>query len=156
MFEDYLSMDEDNFALAYVESGGNPKTAYLAVFGEDAALPRAQGLALLAKPRVLARIRDLQSALQQSDLISLESHLVELANIRDQAKTMGILKVALEAEKSRGTVAGLYAGKGETAPSFEGTKHLEKLAGRLMGMMPKSAPVTDVVDVPFKESQDGD
>lgn len=105
-----LTKDEDSFALAVIEYGGNLRAAWIAVFGEHNT-PTAKARDLLAVPRIAKRVQDLTVAIADSSLISLGSHMLELANIRDMAKFNGQLKVALEAEKSRGTVAGFYAGK---------------------------------------------
>jgi len=105
-----LTVDEDTFALAVIEYGGNLRAAWIAAFGEHHT-PTAKARELLAVPRIAKRVQALTAAIADSSLISLGSHLLELANIRDMAKFNGQLKVALEAEKSRGTVAGFYAGK---------------------------------------------
>jgi hypothetical protein len=105
-----LSVDEDTFALAVIEYGGNLRAAWIAAFGEHST-PTAKAREMLAIPRIAKRVQALTVAIADSSLISLGSHMLELANIRDMAKFNGQLKVALEAEKSRGTVAGFYAGK---------------------------------------------
>jgi hypothetical protein len=103
-----LSVDEDSFALAVVECGGNLSSAYRMVFGEDAKTPMARGRALLAKPQIVARIHELSETIKESTLVSLGTHLQELSIIRDMAKVQGQLKIALQAERSRGEVVGLY------------------------------------------------
>lgn len=60
---------------------------------------------------------------------------------------MGQIKIALEAEKSRGTVIGLYQAKGENTQIPKTVSHLEKLAERVMGMMPSRAGAEDAVIV---------
>lgn len=110
-----LSRDEDNFCLAVIEYGGNLAQAYRSVFGRTTAMT-ARAQALLARPEIRFRIQDLTESVHQGALISLGSHLVELASIRDLAKTQAQLKVALSAERARGEVAGFYAGKMASAP----------------------------------------
>jgi len=117
-----LSVDEDTFALAVIECNGNVRLAYRMAFGENALSPMANGQKLLSKPAVLARINELSSTIKESALISLGGHLVELAEIRDLAKSQGQLKVALVAERTRGEVAGLYndfqaGGKSKDGPT---------------------------------------
>ncbi len=107
---------EDMFCLAVIEYGGNLKEAYKSVFGQDVHQPNAKARALMCRPEIAGRILDLTTAVQDNALISLGSHLVELAEIRDLAKFSGQLKVALNAEESRGKAAGLYVGKGESSP----------------------------------------
>jgi hypothetical protein len=111
-----LTLDEDNFALSVIEYGGNLGKAYQAVFGE-VSNPTARARALLARPEIVLRIKDITESVADNALISLGSHLVELADIRDLAKNQGQLKVALNAEEARGKVAGFYVGKSDSAPS---------------------------------------
>lgn len=103
-----LSVDEDSFALAVIECSGNIASAYRMVFGDDAKSPTARGRVLLAKPQVAARIQELSETIKDAALISLGTHLQELSTIRDMAKMQGQLKIALQAERTRGEVVGLY------------------------------------------------
>lgn len=103
-----LSTDEDSFALAFIEYGGNLAAAYRSVFGEDVKSPTARGQALLILPQVQHRIAELSNTVKEASLVSLGSHVQELAVIRDMAKLQGQLKVALQAERTRGEVTGLY------------------------------------------------
>lgn len=103
-----LSVDEDSFALAVIECSGNVQSAYRMVFGDDIKSPTARGRALLAKPQIAARIQELSETIKEATLISLGTHLQELSTIRDMAKVQGQLKIALQAERTRGEVVGLY------------------------------------------------
>ncbi len=78
-------------------------------FGTDALMASSKGQQLLANPLVQERIQGIMSKIQDSQLISLGAHLMELADIRDTAKATGQIKVALQAERSRGEAGGLYA-----------------------------------------------
>lgn len=112
-----LTNQEDSFALAVIEYGGNLGAAFKSVFGPDAANPAARARLLLMRPEVAKRINELTVAIEEHALISLGSHLQKLAEIRDQAMLSDQLKVALGAETKRGEVAGFYAGKtGTNAP----------------------------------------
>lgn len=102
-----LTTQQDLFALAMVEYSGNIAAAYRVV-DPGSHMPNAKGKELLALPQVALRIRDLTDKIQDSCLISMGAHLNELANIRDLAKHVGDLKVALGAERSRGEAVGLY------------------------------------------------
>lgn len=53
-------------------------------------------------------IKELQAELKKNAAIDLESHLIKLAVIRDEAMDYGKLSVALNAEIARGKAAGLY------------------------------------------------
>lgn len=103
-----LSSEEDTFALAMIEYGGNLAKAYRAAFGDSGRLPTARAKELLNKPQIALRIRDLSESVKEATFITLGSHLTQLAAIRDEAMEQGQLKVALTAERSRGEVAGLY------------------------------------------------
>lgn len=103
-----LTIDEDSFALAVTECGGNVADAYRMVFGADTKMAFARGQSLLAQPNVAYRVRELQAVMKEQTLISIGTHLQELAVIRDLAKNQGQLKVALSAERTRGEVSGLY------------------------------------------------
>lgn len=124
--------------MAMVEFGGNLRLAYTSVFGEHA---HATGKAkqLLARPEVSARVRELNGAVLDSHLITMESHLVELASIRDMAKSLGSLKVALSAEEARGKVAGFYVSKIEVGGNISITDALAAANSRVI-----EADVTDV------------
>lgn len=120
--EDYppLTAQQDMFCLAVIEYGGNIRKAYEEAFGVGASTPLARGRALLALPQVALRIRELTESVKEAALVSLGSHLTELADIRDLAKETGQLKTALDAETARGKVAGFYIGK-EGTPAKGGT-----------------------------------
>jgi hypothetical protein len=105
-----LTGQEDDFALAVIEFGGNIAKAYRYAYG-DVSNPTARGRQLLNQANVALRIRDITESVQEHALVSLGAHLIELAAIRDLAKDSGQLKTALNAEELRGTVAGFYAGK---------------------------------------------
>lgn len=149
---DLLSAEEDMFALAVIQYGGNLSAAYKEAYGPSPTAA-AQARILMLKPAVIRRIRDLNSSVHQSDLITIESHLVELAIIRDMAKHQGMLKVALNAEESRGKVIGLYVGKGDNAPQTPPA--IDKLAQRLLNMMPRNMDNLEPVDVESREVVNG-
>lgn len=121
-----LTAKEDMFALAVIEYGGNLKKAYEEAFGIGDFAPTAKARELMNRPEIAFRIRQITEAAHEGALMSLGSHLMELADIRDLAKDQGQLKVALNAEEARGRVYGLYVGKegpsarGNTGPSKGG------------------------------------
>lgn len=117
-----LTSEEDTFCLAVIEYGGNLKLAWMSVFGDSSNTPAASARRLINRPEIALRIRELTDVVAENALISLGSHLVELADIRDLAKTTGQLKVALNAEEARGRVAGFYIGKeGANAKAPQGS-----------------------------------
>lgn len=111
-----LTLDEDTFCLAVIEYGGNLRKAFQEVYGVDISQPTARARALIARPEIQVRIQDLGSSVTEQSLISIGSHMVELAEIRDLSKAQGNVKTALDAEVQRGKVAGFYVGKSDSAP----------------------------------------
>lgn len=147
-----LSPDEDNFALAVIEYGGNIRAAYISVYGEHTQAT-AKGRELMTRPHIAARIAELNGTLRESALISIESHMIELANIRDLAKVSGSLKVALAAERSRGEVAGFYVTRvQENLPQVPGVDRLNRLADRLITLQ-RNIVNQGAVDVPHQVVQ---
>lgn len=105
-----LTSEEDTFCLAVIECGGNLAAAYRQSFGE-AGNPSTRARLLIQRPEIAKRIQQLTVAVEEHALVSLGSHLVKLAEIRDLAIGTDQLKVALAAETKRGEAAGFYAGK---------------------------------------------
>src|SRR6185503_6000424 len=101
-----------------VEYGGNLPAAYNAVFApqdpDGKPIPvRNAGMKarnLVSRPEVAKRVAELQAHVHEGAFISLGSHLDQMARLRDLAATAGDFKAAIVAEKSRGEVAGYYAG----------------------------------------------
>ena len=107
-----LNSEEDSFCLAIIEYAGNIGAAYQAVFGKDVSMPMARGRNMLMRPEIAKRIAELSALVEEHAFVSLGSHLMQLARIRDLAVDNGQLKVALGAEQARGQVAGFYQPKG--------------------------------------------
>ncbi len=103
-----LSQDEETFALAIIECGGNISAAYKMVFGPEVRMPLARGKELLSKPAIALKIRSITDAVQEAALVSVGAHLDQLASIRDLSITTGQLKTAYLAERSRGEAVGIY------------------------------------------------
>lgn len=112
-----LTPEEDMFALALVETSGNPALAYQMAFGEDVTMPLARGRQLLTRANVALRYKELLGTVEIAKEIVRDAHLQELAVIRDLAKATGQIKVAYQSERSRGEVYGLYQQeKGPSGP----------------------------------------
>lgn len=105
-----LTIDDDTFCLAVIECGGNLAAAYSQVYG-NCSNASARARQLLLRPEIAKRIQALTAAVEEHALVSLGSHLIKLAEIRDLAIKTDNLKVALNAETKRGEAAGFYAGK---------------------------------------------
>lgn len=105
-----LSNQDDSFALAVIEYGGNLGAAWRSVFGETENAASKARLAI-TRPEIAKRIHELTKACEENALISLGSHLTMLAEIRDQARLLNMPKAALDAEVKRGEAAGFYHSK---------------------------------------------
>lgn len=106
-----LTQEEDTFALAVIECGGNLAAAYRQAIDPECRVAGARARELMSRPEIAKRIHALQIALEEHSMVSLGSHLGKLAEIRDLAIATDQLKTALGAEKARGEAAGFYAGK---------------------------------------------
>lgn len=104
-----LTSTDHSFALCIIEYGGNLGAAYRAAFGAESTNPVAKAREMLLRPEVAKRILELTMAVEESALISLGSHLTQLAEIRDLGIKTNQLKVALSAEVQRGEAAGYYS-----------------------------------------------
>jgi hypothetical protein len=114
-----LTVDEDTFALGVIEYGGNLGAAFRAVW-PDAPNPVARARELMTRPEVALRIKALTEAVEEHALISLGSHLTQLAEIRDLSLKRGEMKTALTAEVKRGEAVGFYDGKMVAGKNSEG------------------------------------
>lgn len=114
-----LSAEEDNFCLGIIEYGGNVGAAYRAAFGKKVSNPAAKGRELINRPEIALRIKKLAEATEEHALISLGSHFMQLARIRDLSIKQGDMKTGLQAEVKRGELAGYYK-KQEEANETDG------------------------------------
>lgn len=64
-------------------------------------------------PKVIDRIREIKAELAKKYEVTYESHITELAKIRDIALQNGQTAAAVAAEKQRGMAAGLYISRSE-------------------------------------------
>ena len=103
-----LTQDEETFALAVVECGGNISAAYKMVFGPEAPFPLARGKELLCLPAIALKIRAITEAVEEASLVSVGAHLDQLAKIRDLAVARGEIKTAYLSERARGEAVGIY------------------------------------------------
>ena len=105
-----LTLKQENFCLAFLETG-NASAAYRGSYNaarmkESTVNKRASEL--LARGDIAGRLGELrQPAIERAEM-TLENHLAELAELRDQAKEKGMLSAAVAAEVNRGKAAGFY------------------------------------------------
>lgn len=113
---------EDNHCLQFaklVAEGMTQRAAFVAVVPAAAAwTANTVGVRANAKmkdPRVIAAIAEFEKATRaaiiEGGTINLESHLAELAALRDKAARAGDFSSAVRAEERRGMVAGFYVEK---------------------------------------------
>lgn len=105
-----LTVRQENFCLAYVETGSGAE-AYRRAYGAENMKPETihrRAFDLLENGKVQARLAELrQPAIEHAEL-TLQAHLAELAALRDAAKERGQMSAAIQAEISRGRAAGFY------------------------------------------------
>lgn len=84
---------------------------------KDATVWRKASL-LAAVGEVKARLAEIQAAAAERCLVTLETHVAELARLRQKAEDEGQLAAAIKAEELRGKVCGLYVERTElTGPN---------------------------------------
>lgn len=68
---------------------------------------------LMKRPEILARIQEIKEELADVYAVTFEGHVRKLAQIRDMAMEAGQFAPAIQAERSRGQVAGFYIDRKE-------------------------------------------
>ena len=112
-----LTPKQENFCLAYIETGKAPDAYRLAYRTEkmSAAAIKADAYKTYAMPKIKARIAELREPATRAAMITLETHLRDLENLRDKAETAEDYGAAIRAEVARGKAAGLYVEKVEVS-----------------------------------------
>jgi hypothetical protein len=68
---------------------------------------------MAANGEVRGRVSEIQTAVAERSLVTLESHVGELARLRGVAEHEGQIAAAIKAEELRGKVCGLYVERTE-------------------------------------------
>jgi hypothetical protein len=68
---------------------------------------------LMDDGKIAARLDDLRIPAVEASRLTLEKHLAALEELRDEARNIGQLSAAINAEVSRGKAAGLYVARQE-------------------------------------------
>lgn len=109
-----LTAKQEAFCVAYVACN-NASEAYRQTYGvSQTSKPetvRNNAYKVLCRPEVEARVAELRAQAARAGLVTLESHLADLARLRDLAEQDGQLSAAITAEISRGKAVGLYTDK---------------------------------------------
>lgn len=100
-----LTQEEEIFCIEFVKHG-NIARAY------RAAKPGVQHVsfagAWIRRAHIQARITELRKAMRDLSVVTLQTHLTDLAEIRDEARSEGKFAAAVSAEIARGRAGGLY------------------------------------------------
>lgn len=136
-----------------MEFPGNYGKAYAVAYNTDYDAAAAIQL-LQANPAILDRIQVLRGAIAEDKLISKFEHASQLAIIRDVAVHLGQPKVAYQAERSRGELAGFYAGMMTSDKKGDGSISVYvNLANGTTKIIGPNQPLqnVEVVEVPAKQ-----
>lgn len=105
-----LTIKQENFCLAYIETG-NASEAYRRAYNAESMKPESvnrEAKVLIDNPKIAARLEELRKPAREAAGVTLEGHLKELAELRELAKKDGKYGPAIQAEMARGKASGLY------------------------------------------------
>lgn len=105
-----LTPKQEKFCIEYLQ-GGNAAEAYRRAYDAANMKPETvfnSAYKLMDHAGVKARIQELRDGAAQKAMVTLESHLADLARLRDLAEEDGQFSAAITAEISRGKAVGLY------------------------------------------------
>lgn len=108
-----LTQKQENFCLAYIESG-NASEAYRSAYKAGRMKPATinrKAAELMDNGKITARLEQLRKPVRERAQITLESHLERLNHLSLMAEQAEQYSAAIKAEESRGKVAGLYVEK---------------------------------------------
>lgn len=105
-----LTPKQESFCLAYLETG-NASEAYRRSYNAGKMKPDSisrKAKELVDNGKIAARIEELRKPAEEKALITYESHLAKLQELRDAAMSAEQFSAAITAETNRGKAAGLY------------------------------------------------
>lgn len=117
-----LTPKQEAFAQA-VATGKTQADAYRAAFSASKMKPETihkRASELMANGEVTGRVAELRKPVVMAVEITLESHLNQLAYLRDKAEQEGKFSAAVTAEVARGKASGLYVDKVSLTGANEG------------------------------------
>ena len=110
----------------------NAEAARRAGYADSSAAVRACELQDVGKfPHVVAFINELRQELAKKYEVTYEGHLQDLGSLRDQAAANNQFSAAINAEKHRGQVGGLYIDRKEVLHAHINSMSKEDLVRRL-------------------------
>lgn len=105
-----LTPKQEKFCLEFIQCG-NAAEAYRRAYSAEKMKPETvwnSAYKLMENGEVKARVQELRETAAQKAIVTLESHLADLARLRDLAEGDGQFSAAITAEISRGKAVGLY------------------------------------------------
>jgi len=126
-----LTLKQENFCLAYIETG-NASEAYRQAYQAGNMAPATinrKATELLDNGKITARLQELRQPAIDKAQVTLEQHLEDLKVLRDKASEDGKYSAAIQAEIARGKAAGLYSEKIEVAQDMHVKYGLEYFYG---------------------------
>jgi len=99
------------------------------------------------KPYVSERINQFRLELQRKYEVTYENHVEQLAKLRDVALRNGAYSAAVNAEKARGQVGGLYVDRKEILIGRVESMNREDVVRRLQEIHNQYRPILDITPV---------
>lgn len=127
-----LTQRQEAFALAFVETG-NASEAYRRAYSPKRMTAKSvneRASQILADIKVQSRVAELRTKAADKAVLTLESHLEKMAELRDLAVKDNDWDAAIRAEERRGVAAGLYPDR-------------SKQVNVHVGVPPSSEPVSE-------------
>jgi len=105
------------------------------------------------KPYVADRINQFRLELQRKYEVTYENHVEQLAKLRDVALHNGAYSAAVNAEKARGQVGGLYVDRKEILVGRIQSMDRDDVVRRLQEIHHQYRPILDVTPIEEKEDE---
>lgn len=125
---------------------------------QDAAVVASRFMNGRDNPKIVERIRELEKDLAKQHEVTYESHITQLARIRDLAIDQKALGPAVAAEKQRGMAAGLYitrseilVGRIDQMSRDEVLEEIKKLQEQYPALKQAMLPMKEIELVPNRE-----
>jgi hypothetical protein len=126
-----LTQKQETFCQGYIECG-NASEAYRRAYNAARMKPETVNRTakeLLDNPKISARLDEIRAPVLEASRLTLEKHLNTLENLRNEARDLGQMSAAINAEVSRGKAAGLYVTRQEITGKDGGPGSVEKTPG---------------------------
>lgn len=122
MAELNLTPKQERFCIEYLKDG-NASEAYRRAYSPPKSAPATinrDAHDLIHHPKIVARLEELQAPIRNAAQLTVESHLEELARLRQLALLSEKHGAAITAEMARGKVAGFYIEKMQVDVTLRG------------------------------------